>query len=213
MAAVLTDTNIAPRSRFVKQTGRRFCSPSPGGVKRSPAADAGLGCSKNRPLSPRTGGSGGHFALGVMAPRRPFCPLSAGGKWTISPQNRFCGVPGPLDRLWSPAFADSRRPTPHSRRGLLGRCARRRGSFRSSRSIITVSPFLYAAYNPSVKPFGFASSPYTGEPSPAGASRSGSQALAAGRAEVQPFLSYSIRATALHKISAERCAAFCSNWS
>ncbi len=29
-------------------------------------------------------------------------------------------------------------------------------------------PFLHAAYNPSVKPFGFASSPYTGEPSPAG---------------------------------------------
>ena len=25
-------------------------------------------------------------------------------------------------------------------------------------------PFLHAAYNPSVKPFGFASSPYTGEP-------------------------------------------------
>ena len=50
--------------------------------KQSPAADAGLGCSKNRPLRARTGGSGGHFALGVMAPRRPFCPLSAGGKWT-----------------------------------------------------------------------------------------------------------------------------------
>ena len=29
-------------------------------------------------------------------------------------------------------------------------------------------PFLHAAYNPSVKPFGFASSPYSGEPSPAG---------------------------------------------
>ena len=24
----------------------------------------------------------GHFALGTRAPRRPFCPLSAGGKWT-----------------------------------------------------------------------------------------------------------------------------------
>ena len=28
------------------------------------------------------GGPGGHFALGIKAPRRPFCPLSAGGKWT-----------------------------------------------------------------------------------------------------------------------------------
>ena len=28
------------------------------------------------------GGSGGHFAFGKRAPRRPFCPLSAGGKWT-----------------------------------------------------------------------------------------------------------------------------------
>ena len=50
--------------------------------KQSPAADAGLGCSKNRPLRARTGGPGGHFALGAVAPRRPFCPLSAGGKWT-----------------------------------------------------------------------------------------------------------------------------------
>ena len=30
------------------------------------------------------------------------------------------------------------------------------------------SPLLHDTYNPSVKPFGFASSPYTGEPSPAG---------------------------------------------
>ena len=47
---------------------------------------------QKRPRS--RGGSGGHFALGIKAPRRPFCPLSAGGKWTISPQNRFCGGPG-----------------------------------------------------------------------------------------------------------------------
>ena len=132
MAAVLTDTTIAPRSRFVKQTGRLFCSPSPGGVKRSPAADAGLGCSKNRPLRARTGGSGGHFALGVVAPRRPFCPLSAGGKWTNAPPRKRGGGPGRFDRLGrrkdrlpaagrrhsppKPAFADSRRPMPHSRR-------------------------------------------------------------------------------------------------
>ena len=67
--------------------------------KRSPAADAGLGCSKNRPLRARTGGSGGHFALGTKAPRRPFSPLSAGGKWTNAPQNRFCGGPVSFDRL------------------------------------------------------------------------------------------------------------------
>ena len=50
--------------------------------KRSPAADAGLGCKIWLLLRVRTGGSGGHFALGKKAPRRPFCPLSAGGKWT-----------------------------------------------------------------------------------------------------------------------------------
>ena len=50
--------------------------------KRSPAADAGLGCRRRHPINGRTGGSGGHFALGTRAPRRPFCPLSAGGKWT-----------------------------------------------------------------------------------------------------------------------------------
>ena len=35
---------------------------------------------QKRPRS--RGGSGGHFAFGKKAPRRPFCPLSAGGKWT-----------------------------------------------------------------------------------------------------------------------------------
>ena len=79
--------------------GARGAKPCGGTEKRSPAADAGLGCSKNRPLSARTGGSGGHFALGIKAPRRPFCPLSAGGKWTNAPQNRFCGGPGRFDRL------------------------------------------------------------------------------------------------------------------
>ena len=42
----------------------------------------GFVCSSNHPLRKRTGGSGGHFAFGKRAPRRPFCPLSAGGKWT-----------------------------------------------------------------------------------------------------------------------------------
>ena len=76
-----------------------FRLPSPGGEKRSPAADAGLGYKIWLLLRARTGGSGGHFALGKKAPRRPFCPLSAGGKWTISPQNLFCGGPGRFDRL------------------------------------------------------------------------------------------------------------------
>ena len=76
-----------------------FRLPSPGGEKRSPAADAGLGCRRRHPINGRTGGSGGHFALGKKAPRRPFCPLSAGGKWTNAPQNRFCGGPGRFDRL------------------------------------------------------------------------------------------------------------------
>ena len=77
----------------------RGAKPRGGTAKRSPAADAGLGYSKNHPLRGRTGGSGGHFALGIKAPRRPFCPLSAGGKWTNAPQNRFCGGPGRFDRL------------------------------------------------------------------------------------------------------------------
>ena len=64
--------------------------------KPSPAADAGLGCSKNRPLRARTGGSGGHFAFGIKAPRRPFCPLSAGGKWT--PFSAPAGAELPLRR-------------------------------------------------------------------------------------------------------------------
>ena len=63
--------------------------------KRSPAADAGLGCRRNHSLRERTGGSGGHFALGVMAPRRPFCPLSAGGKWTRAPQRSAAGPISP----------------------------------------------------------------------------------------------------------------------
>ena len=67
--------------------------------KRSPAADAGLGCSKNRPLRARTGGSGGHFAFGTKAPRRPFCPLSAGGKWTNAPPRKRGGGPVSFDRL------------------------------------------------------------------------------------------------------------------
>ena len=67
-----------------------------------------------------------------------------------------------------PPVESGRMPHRAGAAGAPGRCARRRGSFRSSRSIVTVSPFLYGTYNPSVKPFGFASSPYTGEPSPAG---------------------------------------------
>ena len=59
--------------------------------KRSPAADAGLGCKSWLLLRARTGGSGGHFAFGVMAPRRPFCPLSTGGKWTHAPQRSAAG--------------------------------------------------------------------------------------------------------------------------
>ena len=66
--------------------------------KRSPAADAGLGCSKKHPLRERTGGSGGRFAFGVMAPRRPFCPLSAGGKWTHAPQRRLRSLSLPRQR-------------------------------------------------------------------------------------------------------------------
>ena len=42
------------------------------------------------------GGSGGHFALGIKAPRRPFCPLSAGGKWT--PFSAPAGAELPLRR-------------------------------------------------------------------------------------------------------------------
>ena len=61
-------------------------------AKRSPAADAGLECRRKPPQNGRTGGSGGHFALGIMAPRRPFCPLSAGGKWTNAPQRFAAGA-------------------------------------------------------------------------------------------------------------------------
>ena len=53
-----------------------------GDGKAKPRGRRGAGVQQNRPLRVRTGGSGGHFALGKKAPRRPFCPLSAGGKWT-----------------------------------------------------------------------------------------------------------------------------------
>ena len=96
--------------------------------KRSPAADAGLECRRRLPQNGRTGGSGGHFALGTVAPRRPFCPLSAGGKWTISPQNRFCGGPVSFDRLGRRKTGSLRHDGGTRRRGLLGRCARRRGT-------------------------------------------------------------------------------------
>ena len=49
------------------------------------------------------GGSGGHFAFGTKAPRRPFCPLSAGGKWTNAPQQRAAGAPRPQAQCVSPA--------------------------------------------------------------------------------------------------------------
>ena len=76
---------------------------------------------------------------------------------------------------------------------------------------------LHHAYNPSASHL-LSTSPYTGE------ARGGGRWLAshhfAGHQGgldrtyiLRPFLSYSILATALHKISAERCAAFCSNWS
>ena len=79
--------------------------PSPAGGRRtrdekpSPAADAGLGYCRSHPLRGRTGGSGGHFALGIKAPRRPFCPLSAGGKWTNAPPRKRGGGPVSFDRL------------------------------------------------------------------------------------------------------------------
>ena len=88
-----------PRQREPSGLGYRLSSPVPRRRKPSPAADAGLGCRRMHPINGRTGGSGGHFAFGIKAPRRPFCPLSAGGKWTISPQNRFCGGPVSFDRL------------------------------------------------------------------------------------------------------------------
>ena len=72
----------APSSEGAKGLGYRLSSPVPRRRKPSPAADAGLGCRRNHSLRGRTGGSGGHFAFGKKAPRRPFCPLSAGGKWT-----------------------------------------------------------------------------------------------------------------------------------
>ena len=49
------------------------------------------------------------------------------GGISISPQNRFCGVPGPLDRLWSPAFADSHRPLPPLCKGRWRTNVSRRG--------------------------------------------------------------------------------------
>ena len=54
---------------------------------------AGIKSFAQYPLRRRTGGSGGHFALGAVAPRRPFCPLSAGGKWTNAPPRKRGGGP------------------------------------------------------------------------------------------------------------------------
>ena len=158
MAAVLTDTTIAPRSRFVKQTGRffdgravprppglppsSFVSRPPAGAKRSPASAAGLGCKRRHPINGRTGGSGGHFALGIKAPRRPFCPLSAGGKWTNAPQRFAAGAP--LDQTASVAGktgslrhdGGTRRRSPlcgQTAQALRSLCARRRGTFPTRR--------------------------------------------------------------------------------
>ena len=70
--------------------GRSLCSTLPAGKARG---RRGPEYRRKHPLRARTGGSGGHFALGVMAPRRPFCPLSAGGKWTNAPQRSAAGAP------------------------------------------------------------------------------------------------------------------------
>ena len=49
----------APSSEGAKGLGCAFRPPSPTGKKRSPAADAGLGCCRSHPLRGRTGGPGG----------------------------------------------------------------------------------------------------------------------------------------------------------
>jgi len=89
-------------------------SPVPRRAKRSPAADAGRRCRRRLPLSRRTGGSGGHFALGIKAPRRPFCPLSAGGKWTPFSAPAGAEAFDRLGRLLSSARSYTRPTTPQS---------------------------------------------------------------------------------------------------
>ncbi len=84
-----------------------------------PCGGRGLARSRNHPLCARTGGPGG---ISPLVQRPPgglsvhFPPVESGRM----PRSEALQGPGPLDRLWSPAFADSRRPTPHSRRGPEG---------------------------------------------------------------------------------------------
>ena len=105
-----------------------------------------------------------------------------------------------------------------------GRKALTEGLWVAYRSGLTVTGcfLLHLSYNPSGS-HPFATSPYTGEARGGGrwltshhftgrqGAVGGGLALPSSRSPALPF--YSIRATALHKISADKCAAFCSNWS
>ena len=93
---------------------------------------------QKRPRS--RGGSGGHFALGKKAPRRPFCPLSAGGKWTP-----FSAPAGAELSLRRTRGAPQSKPVANS---------------------LPQSPAATAPSSEGAK--GTEDSPYTGEPIPAG---------------------------------------------
>ena len=147
-------------------------------AKRSPAADAGLECRRKPPQNGRTGGSGGHFALGIMAPRRPFCPLSAGGKWTNAPQ-RFAA--GALFYKTASVAAHSgslrhdagtRRRSPlcgqTAKRGGVSAPAGAAGSIGRAYCEAGYTEHTVCEFSPSVKPFGLATSLVRGRQDPAG---------------------------------------------
>ena len=137
---------MCPRAaplRGSQGAGRCLSSPVPRRAKRSPAADAGLGCRRKPPQSGRTGGSGGHFALGIMAPRRPFCPLSAGGKWTNAPQRFAAGSPVDLTASVAGKTGSLRQDGGTRRRGPL--CGERFTLYRWAAGRLKRSTDLFSA--------------------------------------------------------------------
>mgnify|MGYP007120845961 CR=1 FL=1 len=86
-------------SEGAKGLGCAFRPPSPHREKAKPRGRRGAGVLQKPSSAWANGGSGGHFAFGTKAPRRPFCPLSAGGKWTNAPPRKRGGGPGRFDRL------------------------------------------------------------------------------------------------------------------